>query len=623
MKRIAAVWGSALLLLILNTSAFFVRANEQAWGWDYDVASQFTISDKDELYAFRDMVNGGKTFTGKTITLAADIDLNFEEWIPIGTSSAPFKGSFQGNHKVVRNLSITNNELNDAGFFGNAQGGSASVIADLTLENVSIEANHTVGALGGYMVVPTTNCHIIGDIHISGTFMVGGLAGDHYSKIIDCHVKGNEGSYVKGIYNGSNSEGDNIGGLIGLRGEGSNMIQNCGVENLNISGTRKLGGLIGAAFLSNNVEHCQVKNVVIETNASTGYALLSSSSMGLGGLIGVFNSHTPLGEIRLSTVQNIEFVIPDNLKRYAKAGYMYGVSRASGAQTPTLSDNLVTGDNKGSHNEKDNVAGITTHYAYLAPTCVEDGHIEYWTQLNRYYTDANLVNEITVDKTILATSGHSITKVEEKASTCLEEGALMHWHCDQCDGYFSDQALTNEVTREDVVLPLAAHQAVEVMEKAATCEEVGHLAHWHCPVCDRYFADAALMNELNKADVMIEKSAHIEKDAVNAKAPNCAEAGYSGDIVCEACGEVLRSGKVLPQLAHHFVDGACTECGAKDPNYILADGEKKDPNQSGQDSIERSPQTGDTTQGSMLIIVLLLISALGFIETLICSSQRK
>ena len=52
MKRIAAVWGSALLLLILNTSAFFVRANEQAWGWDYDVASQFTISDKDELYAF-------------------------------------------------------------------------------------------------------------------------------------------------------------------------------------------------------------------------------------------------------------------------------------------------------------------------------------------------------------------------------------------------------------------------------------------------------------------------------------------------------------------------------------------------------------------------------------------
>ena len=128
MKRIAVVWGSALLLLILNTSAFFVRANEQAWGWDYDVETQFTISDRDELYAFRDMVNGGKTFSGKTITLAADIDLNFEEWIPIGTSSAPFKGSFQGNHKVVRNLSITNNELNDAGFFGSAQGGSASVI---------------------------------------------------------------------------------------------------------------------------------------------------------------------------------------------------------------------------------------------------------------------------------------------------------------------------------------------------------------------------------------------------------------------------------------------------------------------------------------------------------------
>ena len=231
MKKLICIAVILTMLVTMMPLSVSVKASTPDWGADYDTATEFTISDKAELFAFRDMVNSGKSFSKKTVILTADIDLNKEEWIPIGNNANPFNGSFQGNQRTVKNLKINDETLNEAGFFGNTGGGSGAVIADLTLENVDIRANHAVGALGGYMVTKTMNCNIIGDITISGTFMVGGLAGDHYSMITNSHVRANEGSSINGIHMTSDSEGDNIGGLIGLRGEGNNLISECSVAN--------------------------------------------------------------------------------------------------------------------------------------------------------------------------------------------------------------------------------------------------------------------------------------------------------------------------------------------------------------------------------------------------------
>ena len=45
-------------------------------GSDYDTATEFTISNEDELRAFSDMVNKGKDFSGKTVKLADNITMS-------------------------------------------------------------------------------------------------------------------------------------------------------------------------------------------------------------------------------------------------------------------------------------------------------------------------------------------------------------------------------------------------------------------------------------------------------------------------------------------------------------------------------------------------------------------
>ena len=57
-----------------------------AWGSDYDTNSSFEINSVADLQAFATMVNEGKDFSGKTVTLKTDLDLSsIEKWIPIGS----------------------------------------------------------------------------------------------------------------------------------------------------------------------------------------------------------------------------------------------------------------------------------------------------------------------------------------------------------------------------------------------------------------------------------------------------------------------------------------------------------------------------------------------------------
>ena len=52
------------------------------------------------------------------------------------------------------------------------------------------------------------------------------------------------------------------------------------------------------------------------------------------------------------------------------------------------------------------------------------------------------------------------------------------------------------------------------------------------------------------------------------KAPDCVNAGYTGDKVCADCGEVLETGKELPAIGHTYKDGLCLFCGEKAPDYF-------------------------------------------------------
>ncbi len=63
---------------------------------------------------------------------------------------------------------------------------------------------------------------------------------------------------------------------------------------------------------------------------------------------------------------------------------------------------------------------------------------------------------------------------------------------------------------------------------------------------------------------------------VGAKEPTCTAEGYTGDKVCSICNAKV-AGTVLEKLAHNYVDGKCTVCGAADPSVAPATGDASQP----------------------------------------------
>ena len=99
---------------------------DTAWasGWDGTPASELTqvdgvyqISSASELALFAKKVNAGTAETQNAV-LTQDIDLNNQEWTPIGNSDAhPYNGTFDGANHSVQNLSITKGAMY-VGLFG-------------------------------------------------------------------------------------------------------------------------------------------------------------------------------------------------------------------------------------------------------------------------------------------------------------------------------------------------------------------------------------------------------------------------------------------------------------------------------------------------------------------------
>ena len=101
-----------------------------------------TIDSVKEFIAFANAVNAGKSYAGETVTLGADLDLAGVTWTPIGTSASPFSGTFDGNGKVIKNLTIDGTAK--VGLFGVLDG---AVVKNLTFVGAEISA--TGGSGGG------------------------------------------------------------------------------------------------------------------------------------------------------------------------------------------------------------------------------------------------------------------------------------------------------------------------------------------------------------------------------------------------------------------------------------------------------------------------------------------
>lgn len=203
-----------------------------------EVNNVITITNAAELAAFAaDVNNNGNTYSGKTVKLAADINLNNKLWTPIGqTGSTTFAGIFDGNGKTLYNLNIDNtantSEHGAAGLFGWIEQHSGSnSIKNLTIDGVTINSHRYSGAVAGWVNIPVTNC-VVKNVTINCSY-----------------------------YN-DDTDGTKVGALVGYADNKSALTGNT-VENAVLNAYGDVGGLAGIAQTTVSVDGNTVKNVHI------------------------------------------------------------------------------------------------------------------------------------------------------------------------------------------------------------------------------------------------------------------------------------------------------------------------------------------------------------------------
>ena len=67
---------------------------------------------------------------------------------------------------------------------------------------------------------------------------------------------------------------------------------------------------------------------------------------------------------------------------------------------------------------------------------------------------------------------HAAEKTEAKAATCTEAGNIAYWYCEDCGKYFSDEALTEEITLADTVIPATGEPGSQPSEEPSSTPSV-------------------------------------------------------------------------------------------------------------------------------------------------------
>ena len=304
------------------------------------------ISTVAKFRRFAQLVNEGNSFKSKEILLLADLDLSNEEWTPIGTSSHPFQGTFDGNGRTIKNLVVNGGSNSNQGLFGFTTDGE---IKNLVVENAKVSGRLNVGVVAGTPYTSKyTNIKVTGHVEVNGMAYVGGVAGKNaYANWNNITVKVDETSYVNAnsVENGK-AYRTYVGGVVGFNGEGGHSFTNI-TSNIDVKGsTCDVGGMFGIAHYGNKFENCTCSGDVEIYEAGE-----AGEAEEIGGIAGVWHNETG----NSVTFTNCSF--QGNLK--------------TNLEDVDLSDNTITGKPYGNGNGKLIIDGKVTRTVSTADQLVE------------------------------------------------------------------------------------------------------------------------------------------------------------------------------------------------------------------------------------------------------------
>ncbi len=299
----------------------------------YDAdAARYEIHTTAELAGLAQLVNRGKTFEGKTVTLCGDLDLGGKLWTPIGSSTEKsFRGTFDGAGHSISGLllnapRVVEDDANEGkyllkwpdnvGLFGNVSG---TVIEDLTIDIASpkfdlsalkeqygdalIESENGVGCAGGaaafavktdFRRVVTTGAlaadgnrvgGLVGEARgcaftayvnraaVSGGYGVGGIAGqcDAATSLYACANYGNISGWFYKFMDSKLQHG--VGVLVGLNYSSNAMSIEASANFGAVRANSMVGGLLGAGRAdvrdSYNAGTIKISNDEVTVTAAT------------------------------------------------------------------------------------------------------------------------------------------------------------------------------------------------------------------------------------------------------------------------------------------------------------------------------------------------------------------
>lgn len=230
-------------------------------------------------------------------------------------------------------------------------------------------------------------------------------------------------------------------------------------------------------------------------------------------------------------------VIPDSVESIGKNAFG---SDDAGIQIICSADSVAVEyatDNKYDYviNGTDKVIhGNIQHVDAKKATGISEGNIEYYKCVNcdKYFSDEAGTDEISKDSVVI--KKHNIKYVDEKEPTALEDGYKSHYECtdEGCNTYFSDEDGWVEIDKDSVIIP--KHILTRVEAKEATFASEGNIEYYKCSGCDKLFKDAD--GTERTFDYEIDLSKHDLDEHVEAKEPTANTDGNKEYYIC-SCGK--------------------------------------------------------------------------------------
>ena len=351
----------------------------------------YQIDNFSKLYWFAQQVNSESRDINAVLT--ADITVNtgvlkpngtladetngFIAWTPIGNSTFPYIGNFDGQKHTISGLYFNDNTADNVGLFGYIGGVmNNGYIPCGSIKNVSIADSYFCGKdyVGGICgkseTNPINNCSNSGTV--IGHCYVGGVCGvNKYGLVIDCSNSGmvNGDSQVGGMCGGNYYDS----GTIQTHNLESGVIRNCSNTG-EISGNGDVGGVCGnnAAKL----EGCSNSGAISGSNANIGGVCGQSSHSGkIAGEI--YNCHNTGNVTGYRVIGGVCGRLEnDNIKNCYNKGNVTGTDLNVGGicGIGNYSANIYSSYNTGDVSGIDNVGGIGG-YSILGYNCYNTGTI--------------------------------------------------------------------------------------------------------------------------------------------------------------------------------------------------------------------------------------------------------